>query len=146
MGAPKVRIVVDTNVLVSGLISPFGPPAEVVRLVTANRVQLLYDPRVLAEYQQVLVRPRFTFAPGRVEALLSQIEADGELVTAAPLAEPLPDSDDEASLAIALTGKAQYLVTGNLHHYPAQSRRSMPVVSPREFVDSYRNAEPPDGL
>ena len=136
----------DTNVLVSGLLSPFGPPAEVVRLVTANRVRLLYDPRILAEYQQVLARPRFSFAPSRVEALLSQIEADGELVTAEPLAEPLPDPDDEAFLAVAVTGKAQCLVTGNLRHFPAQDRQGMSVVSPREFVELYREAEPPDVL
>ena len=131
----------DTNVLVSGLISPFGPPAEVVRLVTANRVQLLYDPRILAEYQQVLARPRFSFEPSRVEALLSQIEADGELVTAAPLAEPLPDPDDEAFLAVAVTGRAQCLVTGNLRHFPAQNRQGVLVVPPRAFIETYRVAE-----
>lgn len=131
----------DTNVLVSGLISPFGPPAEVVRLVTANRVQVLYDPRILAEYQQVLTRPTFSFAPGRVEALLSQIEADGELVMAPPLVEPLPDPDDEAFLAVALTGRAQCLVTGNLRHFPAQSRQGVLVVPPRAFIETYRVAE-----
>ena len=131
----------DTNVLVSGLISPFGPPAEVVRLVTANRVQVLYDPRILAEYQQVLTRPTFSFAPGRVEALLSQIEADGELVMAPPLVEPLPDPDDEAFLAVALTGRAQCLVTGNLRHFPAQSRQGVLVVPPRAFFETYRVAE-----
>lgn len=136
----------DTNVLVSGLLSPFGPPAEVVRLVTANRVQLLYDPRILVEYQRVLARPKFSFEPSRVEALLSQIKADGELVTAAPLAEPLPDPDDEAFLAVAVTGRAQCLVTGNLRHFPAKDRQGMTVVSPREFVDSYREAEPPEVL
>ena len=136
-----MRIVADTNVLVSGLLSPFGPPAEVVRLATANRLQLPYDPRILAEYQQVLTRPGFSFAPSRVEALLSLIEADGELVTAAPLAEPLPDPDDEAFLAVAIAGKARCLVTGNLRHFPTSHRQGALVVSPRAFVESYRNAE-----
>ncbi|MCY3793018.1 MAG: putative toxin-antitoxin system toxin component, PIN family [Gammaproteobacteria bacterium] len=137
-----MKIVVDTNVLVSGLLSPFGPPAEVVRLVVANRVQLLYDPRILAEYQQVLTRPKFPFAPSRVEALLTQVEADGELVTAPPLAKPLPDPDDEAFLAVAIAGKAHRLITGNLRHFPAAYRQGTSVISPRAFVELYRDAEP----
>ena len=72
----------DASVLASGLLSTLGPPAEVVRLVAANRVRLLCDPPILAEYQQVLTRPKFPFAPSRVQALLAQVEADGELVTA----------------------------------------------------------------
>ena len=135
-----MRIVVDTNVLVSGLLSPFGPPAEVVRLIAANLVQLLYDPRILAEYQQVLTRPKFPFAPSRVEALLTQVEADGELITAPPLVKPLPDSDDEAFLAVAISGRARFLVTGNLRHFPAAYRQGVSVISPRAFVESYRVA------
>ena len=141
-----MRIVVDTNVLVSGLLSPFGPPAEVVRLVTANRVQLLYDPRILADYQQVLTRPKFPFVPSRVDALLTQVEADGELVTAPPLAKPLPDPDDEAFLAVATAGRARCLITGNLRHFPAAYRQGTSVISPRAFVESYRDSEPSEIL
>ena len=135
-----MRIVLDTNVLVSALLSPFGPPAEILRLVTTGMVQVCHDCRILGEYRQVLLRPAFPFRPLQVESLLDQIESDGEPVTAFALSDRLPDPDDEAFLEVALSGEARYLVTGNLKHYPERSRQGVAVVSPREFLKSYRNA------
>ena len=140
-----MRIVLDTNVLVSGLLSPFGPPGDIVRLVAAGALCVCYDPRILDEYREVLSRPAFRIADDRVESLLHQVAADGLLVTAQPLAVRLPDPDDEVFLAVALAGDARCLVTGNLGHYPQPSRRRMPVVSPRDFLDLYREAGSPTG-
>ena len=95
-----MKIVLDTNVLVSGLLSPFGPPAEIVRLVTIEAVQVCYDLRILVEYRQVLLRPIFPFSPEQVETLLNHIETTGLLVGAHPLPEHLPDPDDEVFLAV----------------------------------------------
>jgi putative PIN family toxin of toxin-antitoxin system len=133
-----VRIVLDTNVLVSGLWSPFGPPGEIVRLVAAGALPLCLDERVLAEYQEVLARPWFGFDPRRVQSLLLQAEAMGEFVLASPLRERLPDPDDEAFLGVALAAHADFLVTGNLRHFPARLRQGVAVVSPREFIETLR--------
>ena len=135
-----MRIVLDTNVLVSALLSPFGTPAEILRLVTTRTVRLCLDARILGEYRHVLLRPTFPFHPLQVEALLDQIEADGEPVTALALSHRLPDPDDEAFLEVALAGKARHLVTGNLRHFPPGSRQGVRVVSPREFLEAYRRA------
>ncbi len=62
-----MKIVLDTNVLVSGLIQPFGPSGQIVRMVAAGDLVLCHDPRVLAEYQEVLLRKKFGFDPERVE-------------------------------------------------------------------------------
>ena len=136
-----MRIVLDTNVLVSALLSPFGPPGEILRLITAGTIRVCHDARILGEYREVLLRPAFSFRPARVESLLDQIEADGVPVAAFPLSERLPDPDDEAFLAVALAGEARSLVTGNLKHYPERSRQGVRVVSPREFLESYRRAK-----
>ena len=135
-----MRIVLDTNVLVSALLSPFGTPAEVLRLITTGTVRLCHDARILGEYRQVLLRPAFPFHPLQVEALLDQIEADGVPVTALALSHRLPDPDDEAFLEVALAGKARHLVTGNLRHFPPGNRQGVCVVSPREFLKEYRRA------
>ena len=133
-----MRIVLDANVLVSALLSPFGPPGEILRLVTAGAVGVCHDSRILGEYRQVLLRPAFPFRLAQVESLLDQIEADGVPVAAFPVSERLPGPDDEAFLAVALAGEADFLITGNLRHFPETSRQGVRVVSPRDFLNSYR--------
>ena len=93
-----MRIVLDTNVLVFGLLSPFGPPGDILRLITTGTVRVCYDARILGEYSQILRRSAFAFSPAQVDAVLAQLEADGDLVTAQPLRERLPDPDDEVFL------------------------------------------------
>jgi putative PIN family toxin of toxin-antitoxin system len=138
-----MRVVLDTNVLVSGLLSPYGAPGALVQLVAIGDLQLCYDARILAEYREVLLRPVFPFTQTQVEALLDQIKAGGLVVAARPLPGPLPDPDDEVFLAVALAGAVQHLVTGNTRHYPAKSRQEVLVVSPAEFLTWYRKQAPP---
>lgn len=131
-----MRVVVDTNVLVSGLLSPFGPPGTIVGLIAAGRISLCYDARILAENADVLLRPRFPFAEGNVRDLLLQIEVEGELASPSPWPDRLPDAHDEAFLEVAATSSADYLVTGNVKHFPPDLRSGVQVISPREFVDN----------
>jgi putative PIN family toxin of toxin-antitoxin system len=136
-----MRLVLDTNVVVSGLLQPKGNPAQVLALVLAGSVQICYDQRVLAEYAEVLARPRFKFDQRRVREVLIKIEADGSAVDATAERDlDLPDPDDEPFLAVALAGQADYLVTGNLADYPVERRRGCAVVSPAEFVAAWRTS------
>jgi len=129
-----VRIVLDTNVLVSGLLTPYGAPADVVRMVVSGAVTLCVDARILLEYTEVLARPRFAFPPGPVHALLDLVVAEGLQVAAEPLVIRLPDPDDEPFLEVALAGEAACLVTGDLTHYPPTARAGMAVLAPSEFL------------
>jgi putative PIN family toxin of toxin-antitoxin system len=130
-----VRIVLDTNVLVSGLLSPQGPPGRILDLVTAGDVAVLYDDRILAEYREVLARPRFRFATSQRAAVLDFIEAEGELVPSPPLAVTLPDPDDLPFLEVATAGAADALVTGNQRHFtPVAGAHEVRVLAPTEFI------------
>ena len=131
-----MRIVVDTNVLVSGLLTPFGPPGVVVAQIFSGSVSLCYDGRVLAEYDDVLRRKTFSFPETNIAALLDAIQANGELVFPAPLPVRLSDPDDEPFLEVAAASLADYLVTGNVRHFPDSARQGVRIISPREFVDS----------
>jgi putative PIN family toxin of toxin-antitoxin system len=135
-----LRIVLDTNVLVSGLLSPFGPPAEIVRMVSSGAVTLCVDARVLSEYEEVLARPRFAFDADAVAALLDYIDACGEIVVSRPSTVRLPDPDDEPFLEIAIAGAVDCLVTGNRMHFPPEARGGALVLTPAEFVEQYRSA------
>ncbi|MDP2755681.1 MAG: putative toxin-antitoxin system toxin component, PIN family, partial [Nitrospirota bacterium] len=68
-----MNIVLDTNVLVAGLLSPFGPCGEIVRMVSSGELILLFDARILSEYDEVLRRPKFKFEEEKVVALLYYI-------------------------------------------------------------------------
>lgn len=133
-----MRIVLDTNVLVSGLLSPFGPPGEIVRAVSSGEITLGLDARILSEYAEVLLRPRFNFDGDAIGVLLDFIVFRSTMVASSPLADRLPDPDDEPFLEVAHACDATFLVTGNLSHYPALLRQGVPVVSPAAFIELYR--------
>ena len=133
-----MRIVLDTNVLVSGLLNPFGPPGRILQLLAAGELSVCYDARILCEYRGVLSRPAFGFRSDQVDGLLEQLRAAGEPVAAVPLARRLPDRDDEPFLEVAAAAAVEYLVTGNLRHYPARARGQVRVVSPASFVEMYK--------
>lgn len=133
-----MKLALDTNVLVSGLLSPFGPCGDIVRMIASAEITICYDARILNEYREVLARPRFRFNQERVAALLEQMEYRGTAVAAAPISRQLPDTDDEPFLAVTLSGKASCLITGNLKHFPAELCGSALVVSPAEFLVEWR--------
>jgi len=133
-----LNIVLDTNVLVAGLLSPFGTCGEIVRMVSSGELTLCLDARIITEYSEVLKRPKFRFAEDKVEALLDFVVLGGQTVASSPLRKPLPDPADEPFLEVAIAGRSACLVTGNRVHFPARLRQHVKVLSPREFLDRYR--------
>lgn len=136
-----MKIVLDTNLLVAGLLSPFGPPGEIVRMVSSGELELCFDARVLIEYREVLGRPRFRFDQDKIAALLDYIQYRGFTVAASPLDSNLPDPGDEPFLEILCSGPAEHLVTGNRVHLPAALCRGSSVLSPSEFLVTYRSSK-----
>lgn len=133
-----MKIVLDTNVLVCGLLNPFGAPGEIVRLIAEGALILCYDARIFAEYRCVLARQKFSFDPIHVSALFDQIEALGYRVTAKPLVHRLPDPFDEAFLEAAIAGQVEFLMTGNLKHFPRLKSEKVKVISPAVWLEVYR--------
>jgi len=136
-----MKIVLDTNVLVAGLLSPFGPCGEIVRMVSSGKVTLCFDAAILTEYREVLHRRKFGFDKDRVAALLDHIEHRGHVVASSPLRYSLPDPDDEPFLKVAVAGKAVSLVTGNAAHFPAKRCQGRRVLSPSEFLTFYKKQQ-----
>ena len=129
-----MRVVLDTNVLISGLINPEGAPAQVVSLLLNGRITALFDDRMLREYREVLHRQKFGFTATVVAPLLEYIRSEGEYVAAEPISEKrFPDEDDRMFYEVAVTGNARCVITGNKDHYP----REAIIRSPKEFVALY---------
>jgi uncharacterized protein len=129
-----LRIVLDTNVLVAALLSPFGAPARIVDAVLDGGIVVCYDTRILAEYREVLGRPKFGFDADAAEELLTFLESSGEFVTPPPVGAELRDVDDLMFLETALALKADFVVTGNPRHFPESERHGVELVSPAEFL------------
>ena len=128
-----MRIVLDTNVLVAALLSPFGAPARVLDLILAGEVRLACDDRILAEYRQVLARPKWQFPRQSVADLLAYLSAEAEPIVARPLPVNLPDPADPPFLEVAVQAEAP-LVTGNRRHFPEEAWGGLRVLSPAEFL------------
>ena len=133
-----MRIVLDTNVLVSGLYNPYGTPGRIIDLILNGRIQLLYDDRILGEYLDVLGRPQLGIDSSLAQALIQYIRLFGEHVSASPLPSiMLPDIDDAAFAEIAVSGNADGLVTGNMKHFSMIKEQGVPVLSPADFLEHF---------
>lgn len=135
-----MRIVLDTNVLVSGLLTPFGSSGEIVRMVFSGELILCIDARILSEYKVVLYRPKFKFDKNQIAVLIDFIMQYGQVVSGLPLKRSLPDPDDEPFLEVAVAGEVKILITGNKVHYPSASREGIDILSPSEFIDLFKKA------
>ena len=130
-----MKIALDTNVLVSGLLSSQGAPAAVLLSLLAGDASVCFDERILSEYRGVLARDKFGFDAEQASILLEFIEATGEPVLAPHLKLPLPDPSDRALIEVAVASGADCLVTGNLKHFPPECLRGLRAVTPRALCE-----------
>lgn len=130
-----MKIVLDTNVLISGMINPYGAPGKIVDSMRNGEIVLVTDDRILSEYSDVLRRDAFNIyfdAEARADILEYLLRSSHYTVSRVIVAD-LPDPGDVPFLEIALTEKV-ILVTGNLKHFPEGSRRGAVVLTPAELV------------
>ncbi len=130
MNDPPVWVV-DTNVLVSGLLSPFGPPGRLVDALQSGGLRLATDDRIEAEYRDVLARSRLGIERVRRDAFLAILQFQEHVVAPPWTQRPPPDEDDVMFLEVAIRTPARTLVTGNARHFPPRCRGPVTVWSPR---------------
>ena len=134
-------VVLDTNVLVSGVLNPFGKSAAIIRLIIDGRLKLAYDARILTEYPEVLHRPKFPFSEEQIAVVVDQIMRDGLSVSGLPLSMKLPDPDDEMFLEVAVSARAKAIIAGNRSHFPKECRGNIDLFSPAEFLDFFHSEQ-----
>jgi len=130
-----IRAVIDTNVLVSALISPSGNEAMLLLAVKHGLVRPCFSSAVLNEYSEVLARPKFAFSPGEITALIDLLQRQGDLLHPAPLSGISPDPDDDKFIACALTAQMDFIVTGNKKDFPKDQLGAIRVVSAGELLN-----------
>ncbi|MDR1539274.1 MAG: putative toxin-antitoxin system toxin component, PIN family [Clostridiales bacterium] len=124
------RVVLDTNILVSALLSPLGNPAKIYRMFLTETLELVFSEDIFTEYEDVLFRPRLRISPVDAETVLAAIRQNGETALPVPSTDAMIDEDDRVFYDAAKSAGA-YLITGNTKHYPKEPF----VLTPAEFLE-----------
>jgi putative PIN family toxin of toxin-antitoxin system len=128
-----LRLVIDTNVVISAALKPEGLQRTTFLLAITKPARLYVSQPILEEYAEVLSRPEFKIRKGLRQQLLQLIKNRGNLVVPSRRLEVSGDADDNRFLECADAARADYLVTGNLRHFPRFWKKNK-IITPREFI------------
>ena len=129
-----IRVVFDTNVMVSAMLNASGTPAYVLRFALHRHVQLCVSEAILDEYEAVLRRPKFRLSPQTVTAMMKSIRAVAAKINPAMILSVSADEADNRFLECAEAAGADYIVTGNKQHFPEFFGRTH-IINARRLVE-----------
>ena len=128
-----LRLVIDTNVIVSAALQPKGLPRTILLLALTKPARLYVSRSILEEYSDVLARPELSIRKGLRQQLLQLIKNRSYTVAPTRRLDVTSDPDDNIFLECADAARADYLVTGNLKHFP-RFWKTTKIITPREFI------------
>jgi putative PIN family toxin of toxin-antitoxin system len=128
-----LRLVIDTNVLVSAALKPAGLQRTVLLLAITKPARLYVSPPILEEYSEVLARRELHIPKGLRQQLLQLIKNRSHIVAPTQRLQVTSDPDDNIFLECADAASADYLVTGNQKHFPRFWKKTK-VITPIEFI------------
>ena len=128
-----LRLVIDTNVLISAAIKPAGLQRTVLLLAITKPARLYMSTPILEEYSEVLARRELQIRRGLRQQFLQLIKNHSFVVAPTRHLEVTPDPDDNMFLECADAARADYLVTGNQKHFPRFWKKTK-IITPREFI------------
>ena len=128
-----LRLVVDTNILVSAALKPNGLQRTVFVLAMTKPARFNVTPAILAEYREVVARRELKIRRGLRQQLLQLVKNHAQLVNPTRVLHVTKDPDDNKFLECADAARADYLITGNQRHFP-KFWKTTKVISSREFI------------
>jgi uncharacterized protein len=128
-----LRLVLDTNVVVSAALKPNGLPRTVLLLAFTKPASLYVTDPILAEYREVLTRPELKIRRDLRQQLLQLLRSRSRLVRVVRQLRITNDPEDDKFLECADAARADYLITGNQRHFPKFWKKTK-VIAPREFI------------
>lgn len=127
-----MKVVVDTNVIVSALMNANGTPAKIVSLILSGKIKILYDNRIVFEYIDVLSRKEFGFSMETIHDMIDYFKHNGEFINAEYINIKFSDETDKKFYEVYISGEAQYLITGNIKHFPIEDG----IIIPKKFMEA----------
>lgn len=128
-----LRLVLDTNIVVSAALKPDGLQRTVLTLAMAPPARLYFSAPIFEEYRRVLARPRLHIAKSHRQRLLQLLTNRGHLAAPARRLDVTADPEDNMFLECAEAARADYLITGNLRHFPRFWRQTK-IITARELL------------
>jgi uncharacterized protein len=129
-----LRLVIDTNIVVSAALKPDGLQRTVLLLAMSKPAAMYVSEAVIAEYREVLARPELKIRKGLQQQVLQLILSHSRTVRPSRALQVAKDPDDNKFLECADAARADYLVTGNARHFPKFWKKTK-VITSREFID-----------
>ncbi|MFB3890390.1 MAG: putative toxin-antitoxin system toxin component, PIN family [Phycisphaerae bacterium] len=133
-----MRIVLDTNVIVSAILTPGGTCVEVMGRVFAKTAQVIVSPAIEEEYAAVLGRAELGLDAVNVARHIEFIRQHGILLPTIDTGIVVPRPTDKKFIECAIAGRADCIVTGNNRHFPASACKGIPIMSPAEFIEAIK--------
>ena len=124
-----MKLVIDTNVIISAALSDKGNPAHIINMISEGKLQLYYNEQILSEYSEVLSRKKFMFTLDKQILLLNKIVELGVIYEPVISVSPMPDEEDRIFYDTAKESGA-FLITGNKKHYPDEPF----IMTPSDFL------------
>ncbi len=128
-----LRLVIDTNVVVSAALKPEGLQRTVFLLAITHPARLYVSAPILSEHREVLARPELRIRKGLRRQFLQLVRNHAYLISPSRAIRVTSDPDDDIFVACADEARADYLITGNLRHFP-RFWKNTKIVTAREFV------------
>jgi putative PIN family toxin of toxin-antitoxin system len=137
-----LRLVIDTNVVVSAFINPYGKPSQIIKMILGRKAELYYNSTILSEYESVMNRPKFSgkMDSGNVHRFINLLKSIG--ISFNPLpdntklhnTEKIPDESDRIFYDTA-KGSGSILISGNLKHFPKEPF----IMPPADFLKQFES-------
>jgi uncharacterized protein len=134
LGMIPLRLVIDTNIIVSAALKPDDLQRTVLLMAITRPARLYVSGVILAEYRLVLARPELHIPKGLRRQLLGLITGRSCLVKPGRLLRVTADFDDNKFVECADAARADYLLTGNQRHFPKFWKRTK-IINSREFIE-----------
>ena len=130
------KVIIDTNVIVSALLSSREDTATVriLRLLLDGRIIPIITNEIFSEYGEVLRRKKFRFPEESISVLLDETRKKSAIINHSISDIELPDENDRPFLDALLAEDESILVTGNLKHFLQHER----IITARDFIDLYK--------
>jgi putative PIN family toxin of toxin-antitoxin system len=134
---PKTKVVLDTNVLISGILFG-GNPRQILELVIQGKIDAYISPAIFTEFREVLVRPKFGLTQEKCFSIAREIEDIFCFVFPRITVDLIKDDpDDNILLECALAAGVKYIITGDPHLLKLGPFEKIKIISPATFVTEY---------